>query len=59
MLQRRYTRIGVIASLAVLTIALFVIPGRADKMRPEIDVPYEPTHPSVVKAMLRLAGVGK
>lgn len=59
MLKRRYTRIGVIASFIVLTIVLSSIPGLTDKMRPEIDVPYEPTHPSVVKAMLRLAGVGK
>ena len=59
MLKRRYYRLGAFAAFIVLTIALSVITGLADKMRPELDVPYEPTHPSVVKAMLRLANVTK
>jgi precorrin-6B methylase 2 len=59
MLKRRYSKFGAIAAFIVLTVALTFVSGFADKMRPEIDVPYEPTHPSVVKAMLRLAGVGK
>ncbi len=59
MSKRRYFRTAAAAAIMVLSVALTFSIGFADKMRPEIDVPYEPTHPSVVKAMLRLAGVGK
>lgn len=35
------------------------VAGFSDKMRPELDVPYEPTPPPVIQAMLSVAGVGK
>ncbi len=59
MLQRTFYRACALAAAVVLVIGLAIVAGYADKMHPELDVPYEPTHPSVIKAMLRLANVGK
>jgi SAM-dependent methyltransferase len=46
--------------LAVLFVATCAIAGMADAVMPDrpLDVPYEPTHPKVVEAMLKLGGAG-
>lgn len=59
MVKSKFFRTCAYALIAMVGIGLSIIAGYADKIAPELDVPYEPTHPSVVKAMLRLAGVGK
>ncbi|MCX7678119.1 MAG: class I SAM-dependent methyltransferase [Spirochaetes bacterium] len=59
MVKSKFYRVYFYAALVMFGIGLAIVAGYADKISPELDVPYEPTHPSVVKAMLRLAGVGK
>ena len=59
MFKGKFIKVSLLVSVIAISIIITIVPGISDKMRPELDVPYEPTHPSVVSSMLSVANVGK
>lgn len=59
MFKGKFIKVSLLVSVIAISIISTSVPGISDKMRPELDVPYEPTHPSVVSSMLSVANVSK